>query len=967
MLTNQRVILQHSTVMARLVPARRDPSKSPQAPNRKSASKRKAKAVLDRPALPPGWHSSDDHEITLRRWRGRTEILSVKALEADHPYFGTFRAQSASGGSYEVEIRSLIALTNSCGCIDCRVNGLGTCKHIEGTIAAMARGRAKSFRAAKTTGSPRVEVFLDRRASPTVTWPAESPGRNFKSVREWLAPYLAADGTLTRDPDEIERLIAAWDRAPGRIRTMLRVSRYFTPWLDRRRREQQRLEARAAFEAELEAGRETLDIVKHPLLSYQREGVLHLAFGERALLADEMGLGKTIQAIAACVLLAKLKRIERVLVVCPASLKAEWEEQIARFCDRSTRLVFGSRVQRHAAYQDPAFFTIVNYEQVLGDAEEINGTLKPDVIVLDEAQRIKNWQTKTARRVKSLRSRYAFVLTGTPLENRIDELYSIVQYLDPEILGPLFRFNRDFYTLDERGRPIDYQNLADLRARLQPVLLRRRKSDVEAQLPGRTIKTYFLPMAEEQQSRYEDYYAPARQLIAKAQRRPLTQAEFERLQMLLACMRMVCDTPAILDPACRISPKLEELEGILDDLLDEPDRKVIVFSEWERMLTMVRELAGEMGVDAAWHTGSLSQQRRRAEINRFKHDPACRLFLSTDSGSVGLNLQVASAVINVDLPWNPARLEQRIARAWRKNQMRSVSVINLVTEDSIEHNILHLLGRKQALADGVIDGAGDLATLKMPSGGRAALVERMQAIMAASPRLVTRVRPPEEILVADLVERHGDKFLLAEARHGIDGRPKLLIVFDLDAPTLAAETARVAAADSVAVDVIDRATWLAMQRFAASGLLQFTHESRLLHRSTTLIEQRADASAPDQRSRHLIEEAQRALRMAKVLASGGFPEEAPALLAKVLQKAGAARMAELSELPAGASTASTTDIRRLVERGEFSAEALAILDASQPSAGPAAPDSIDALVSTAEQILVAVAPPVLAEPSLRAA
>jgi hypothetical protein len=257
--------------MARLVPARRDLSKSPQGPNRKSARKRKAKAVLDRPALPPGWHSSDDHEITLRRWRGRTEILSVNALEADHPYFGTFRAQSASGGSYEVEIRSLNELINSCGCIDYRVNGLGTCKHIEGAIAAMARGRAKSFRAAKATGSSRVEVFLDRRASatPTVTWPAESPGRNFKSVREWLAPYLAADGTLTRDPDEIERLIAAWDRAPGRIRTMVRVSRYFTPWLDRRRREQQRLEARAAFEAELKAGRETLDIVKHPLLPYQ--------------------------------------------------------------------------------------------------------------------------------------------------------------------------------------------------------------------------------------------------------------------------------------------------------------------------------------------------------------------------------------------------------------------------------------------------------------------------------------------------------------------------------------------------------------------------------------------------------------------------------------------------------------------------------------------------------------------------
>lgn len=954
--------------MPRPAPARRNASKSSQVPNPKPAGKRKVKAVLDRPALPPGWRTSDDHEITLRRWRGRTEILSVKALEPDHPYFGTFRAQSVSGGSYEVEIRSLTELCNSCGCIDYRVNGLGTCKHIEGTIEAMARGRTKSFRAAKETGSPRVEVFLDRRASPepAILWPGESPGRNFKPVREWLDPYLDADGALTRDPEHIESLIAAWNAAPARIHTMLRVSRYFTPWLDRARRERQRVEARAAFEAEIEAGRQTLDIVKHPLLPYQREGVLHLAFGERALLADEMGLGKTIQGIAACILLSKLKQIERVLVVCPASLKAEWEEQIARFCDRSTRLVFGSRVQRHAAYRDPAFFTIVNYEQVLGDAEEINGTLKPDVIVLDEAQRIKNWQTKTARRVKSLRSPYAFVLTGTPLENRIDELYSIVQYLDPETLGPLFRFNRDFYKLDERGRPVDYQNLADLRARLQPLLLRRRKSDVETQLPGRTVKTYFVPMAEEQHSRYEDYHAPARQLIAKSQKRPLTQAEFERLQVLLACMRMVCDTPAILDPTCRISPKLEELEGILGDLLDEPDRKVIVFSEWERMLTMVRELAGEMGFDAAWHTGSLPQQRRRAEINRFKHDPACRLFLSTDSGSVGLNLQVASAVINVDLPWNPAKLEQRIARAWRKNQMRSVNVINLVTEDSIEHSILHLLGRKQALADGIIDGAGDLATLKMPSG-RAAFVERMQAMMAASPRPVERVRPPEEILVAELVERHGDKVLLADARHGIEGRPKLLVVFDLDPSTFAAETARLASIDSVAVDVVDRTTWLAMQRFAASGLLQFTHESRLLHRSAALVEHGDHVPAPDERSGQLMAEAQRALRMAKVLACGGFPEEAPALLAKALQKAGAARMAERAELPAGASTTSDTDIRRLVERGEFPPDALAILDASQPSAGLPAPDGVNALVATAEQILTAIGHNVPAAPSLRAA
>ena len=320
-------------------------------------------------------------------------------------------------------------------------------------------------------------------------------------------------------------------------------------------------------------------------------------------------------------------------------------------------------------------------------------------------------------------------------------------------------------------------------------MLRRRKSDVESELPGRTVKTYFVSMAEEQRLRYEDYRVPAARLIYQAKRRPLTPAEFDRLMLLFGCMRMICDTPAILDPTCRVSPKLEELERVLNDLLEEPDRKIIVFSEWERMLDLVRELAAEIGVEVAWHTGSVPQQRRRAEIMRFKKDPACRLFLSTDSGSVGLNLQAASAVVNVDLPWNPAKLEQRIARAWRKNQTRSVTVVNLVCEDSIEHQILHLLGAKQALADGVLDGEGNLATLKMPSG-RGAMIERMEAMMAAQERVAPRIVSPEETMADELAHRHGERALLIEARTGADGRARILAVLDLDGEALAAEAKR---------------------------------------------------------------------------------------------------------------------------------------------------------------------------------
>src|SRR6185295_12975592 len=211
-----------------------------------------------------------------------------------------------------------------------------------------------------------------------------------------------------------------------------------------------------------------------------------------------------------------------------------------------------------------------------------------------------------------------------------------------------------------------------------------------------------------------------------AARRPLSQPEQDKLMRHLAMMRMICDTNYILNAEERACPKLAELEKILEECRDNEDVKVIVFSEWERILELVRGLCQRMKLGFAWHTGSVPQKRRRAEINVFKSDPACRVFLSTDSGAAGLNLQNASIVINCDLPWNPAKLEQRIARAWRKHQTRPVTVINLVSEKTIEQKMLGTLSNKQALADGVLDRKGDLKELKLTSGRQAFLAKLQQ-------------------------------------------------------------------------------------------------------------------------------------------------------------------------------------------------------------------------------------------------
>jgi superfamily II DNA or RNA helicase len=804
--------------------------------------------------------------------------------------------------TYSVEVRDLEGRQLACDCVDFRINGLGTCKHVEAVLLHLEARFRRLFAAAFREGSSRIDVAPDlARETLRLTNGHEAlPAK----LRQWFT-----DEGFLRDfaPEEaVEALNALREELP-----QLRVSQEVAPWLERRRHATERRRLRHEYELKVQSGEWPAHETKVPLFPYQREGMLHLAFSERALLADEMGLGKTIQAIAACALLQRLGKAQRVLVVTPASLKTEWEEQIQRFVDLPYLLVYGHRHRRLQAYAAPSFFTIVNYEQVLGDGLDLNHRLCPDVVVLDEAQRIKNWNTKTAQAVKRLRSRYAFVLTGTPIENRIDEIHSLMDFLDPAVLGPLFRFNREFYELDERGRPEGYQNLDLLHARIKPYLIRRRKAEVETELPERTSRNHFITLSDAQWAAYEEHANIVARLMHAAKRRPLTKEEHEKLQRQLAMMRMICDSNYILDPDDRVCPKLGELEKILEECR-ENNAKVIVFSEWERMLELVRGLCDRQGLGYAWHTGSVPQRRRRAEINAFKADPACRVFLSTDSGSTGLNLQNASVVINCDLPWNPARLEQRIARAWRKHQTRPVTIVNLVAENTIEHRMLDTLASKQALADGVLDLKGDLKEIKL-RGGRQAFLARLQQIL--TPELPDKGQaPPRETkppLPADRAlafaqrarERINGALVRCEERFPAGAAHSvLLVVVDRDASacrqsleSLHEEFFGPGKTDPLApthLEVIDRATDEALERLVAAGLVTRTT------RATRALDLAASASppplSPEERERANGHRAQagRKLKMARLLCEGGLTDEGRSPLLEAIHCLGRALAVE---------------------------------------------------------------------------
>ncbi len=853
-----------------------------------------------KPATYRGWDTSDSDEILIRRQRAADEPMRITRLtEQKHP-FGDYQVSRTTGDEqhpYTVELRSLDKRVNSCTCPDFTKNGLGTCKHIEHVLLHLPQRRGKR------TDSPQVEIFMSRDPAfrAAVRMPADAP----PEVAAFLRTYLNAMAEL-KQPWETTLLVLLrdLDKAPESIQRQIRVSREIRHEADAIQRRQRLATARSAMAERLRQPENAPAIVRHRLYDYQQEGMLHLAFTGRALLADEMGLGKTVQAIAACKLLRDLEGIRRVLIVCPASLKTEWEEQIRKFTNLPITLVYGSRAERQKLYEKTdSFFVIANYEQILNDLATINNTLAPDVVILDEAQRIKNWQTKTARSIKRLSAPYAFVLTGTPLENRIDEIYSLVEFIDPHLFGSLFRFNRQFYTFDDRGRASGLKNMRLLHDQLKPIMLRRRKDQIAEQLPERVDNNYFVKMTPAQKARYEDFESPVAQLMARAARRPLTKAEMDKLQLLLNCMRMTCDSLYVLDQKTKSSPKIDELLAILDDIwTDDPTRKVIVFSEWERMLYLLAQALENQKLTYAWHTGSVAQHKRRDEINRFKDDPDCRLFLSTDSGATGLNLQVASVVVNLDLPWNPAKLEQRIARAWRKHQKNSVQVINLVTEASIEHRMLSTIAAKRELADGVLDARGDLDDLQLPNN-RAAFLHRLEQITAmpvVGPVPETPPEPegppPAERFAQDLTVKLGDRLLTYRARTSeaqtVDAA---FIVVESNGAAARQEVADMWAASHGGelpkqVHVLDRHDYELMQRLAESGIIAINnHDFHSLYDADSTGKARKDTSA---RRRELAEplltKAQRQLKMADLLAGGGFQDEAMAPLRKAADFAGCA-------------------------------------------------------------------------------
>ena len=420
--------------------------------------------------------------------------------------------------------------------------------------------------------------------------------------------------------------------------------------------------------------KEVLEFSYEKLYPYQKVGVEFLLSEPGVLLADEMGTGKTVQAASALQKLREEGELRRGLIIVPASLKRNWYEEVRRWAPSCTvRILTGVKAERNVLYQLPVNLLIASYEQIREDFLVYPPDLIFDVVVMDEAQRVKNSASSSSAAVSRIQRKRLWALTGTPLENRVEELQNLIRLIRPD--------------LDVGG------NREDLLEAVEGRFLRRKKKDLFEDLGEIVDKTIRLNLSPNQKSLYDELWS---------NRHQSTQGESAHILALITGLKQLCN----FCPDTYESSKIEALKEILLNAETESG-KVIIFSQYVEALQFIQS---KISVDSDIFHGGLSSEEREQILSNFaSNDSSCALLISLRAGGVGLNVPDATHVILFDRWWNPQLENQAIHRAHRLDRKETLLVYRFLIEDSIEERIVDLLHEKAELFDDYVEGAAEEA------------------------------------------------------------------------------------------------------------------------------------------------------------------------------------------------------------------------------------------------------------------
>lgn len=489
-----------------------------------------------------------------------------------------------------------------------------------------------------------------------------------------------------------------------------------------------------------------------PLRSYQEDAINAALENECLLLAMTMGSGKTRTAIEIVENLASFGTIQGGAVFVLNSTKYQWQREIKHWSGQTALVIDGTKKQREAQYKKSRYYryTILNYEALVHDWELIQEFLPIDFIVADEVTSIKNFTPKKSKRLKILgkHTDYRFGMSGQPVENRPEELFSIMEFVDPSVLGPFGKFDRTFIQRDHFGRPKKYMNLPQLHARLGPVMFRRSREDIADAMPKVLNLDTPIPLDPSSRVLYdyikEDLLGAIDLAVAAGMGGFNLLAHYGRaegdgdaikgsIMARVSAMRSLCDHPQLLrrsadrfndeltpggsayiaeldslgmlDKLPTKSPKLEALFDTIDSILSEdPANKVVVFSGFTSMLDLISEGLTGRKITHTVLSGAVASKERDERIVRFNSDPGCRVFLSSDAGAYGVNLDAGSHLISYDLPWSAGAYAQRISRIDRLSSVHDNIVIdNMFCKDTVEEWQHGMLQQKNAVGGAFID------------------------------------------------------------------------------------------------------------------------------------------------------------------------------------------------------------------------------------------------------------------------
>jgi SNF2 family DNA or RNA helicase len=447
--------------------------------------------------------------------------------------------------------------------------------------------------------------------------------------------------------------------------------------------------------------------LKANLREYQKEGLNWLnflnEFGFGGILADDMGLGKTIQTLSLISYLKEQGKLNKpILVVMPTSLIFNWKDEIEKFTPNlSYEILYG--VDRKEKFENIDKFDIIltTYQLVARDVD-ILGQKEFSYIILDESQKIKNPKTKMAKAIKSLKSEHKLALSGTPIENNLEELWSIFSFLMPGFLGDL-KFFKNYYQKEiEQNNSI--KKMEHLRKKITPFILRRTKNLVAKELPKKTEIIKYAEFESTQARLYESVRVAMEKKVKEAiSKKGLNRSHITILDALLK-LRQICCDPSLLKlkeaQKVKKSAKLELLFELVDKLLQE-NKKILLFSQFTSMLDIIEEELNKKDIKYTKLTGST--RKREEVIKEFKKEDTKIFLISLKAGGVGLNLTEADTIIHYDPWWNPAVENQATDRAYRIGQDKKVFVYKLIVKNSIEQKILELQKKKAKLQESIYD------------------------------------------------------------------------------------------------------------------------------------------------------------------------------------------------------------------------------------------------------------------------